>query len=372
MTDSNETIIITENEALWDIERQPAGCPHCKRVFLIEDSSIGGMCPYCYQASLQPQPARLRSKEPERILPFNINRNQVQSKVDDFVSGVWIKPNDFQSNNLMQRMTPVYWPMWLVDCDVDGHWQMEVGFDYQVESTKESYSRGQWQSKKHLEDRIRWEPRLGEIRSHFDNLITPALEDHQTRLQQTGIYPIEDAKPFDQQYLGDALIEVPDLPPENAWPLAKSQAEKRAAKLCAKAAGAEHARHFALKANYNGKNWTQLLLPLLTSYYLDDNGNPHVILVNGETGTIYGPRLASQKRGFQIAGILAAIAGALLMIALFGLILSSLIPIMRQVAAFISILGIGTGIIAIIPAIWPWQWNRQQGKPSRMRGDLDT
>lgn len=370
MTENHETIIVTENEALWDIHRQPAGCPHCKRVFLVEEGQLS-LCPHCYQDSLEPQPAQIRSKEPERVIPFNISRTQLQSKVDNFVSGVWIKPTDFQSKNLMQRMTPVYWPMWLVDCDVNGHWQMEAGFDYQVESTKESFSGGQWQSKKQIENRLRWEPRLGQIQSHFDNIVTPALEDHQSRLQQTGTYPLEDAKPFEPQYLGSAAIEVPDLPTENAWPLAKSQAEKRAAKLCAKAAGAGHARHFALKANYNRKNWTQLLLPMLTSYYLDDNGHPQVIILNGETGKISGPRLASQKRGFRIAGIIAGIAGVLLMIALFSLILSALVPILTRVAAFVSILGIGLGITAIIPAIWPWQWNRQQAKSSGMRGDLE-
>jgi hypothetical protein len=372
MTESHETIIVTENEAFWDIHRQPAGCPHCKRVFLVEENKLGGLCPHCYQGSLESQPARLRSKQPERIMPFNIKRNQVQSEVDHFVSGVWIKPTDFQTKNLMERMAPIYWPMWLVDCDVDGHWQMEAGFDYQVESTKESFSGGQWQSKKQIENRIRWEPRLGQIQTHLDNIVTPALDDHKTRFQQTGTYRIEDAKPFDPQHLGSALIEVPDLPPDNAWPLAKPQAEKRAARLCAKAAGAGHARHFALKANYDGKNWTQLLLPMLTSYYLDDNGHPQVIILNGETGKISGPRLASQKKGFRMAGIIAAISGVLLMIALFSLILSSLVPVLRRVAAFMSILGIGVGITAIIPAIWPWQWNRQQAKPSRMRGDLET
>ena len=370
MTENNETVIFNENETLWESNRQPAGCPICKKVFLVEDSKVGDKCPYCFQSTLEPQPARLRSKEPERIIPFDINRNQIQSKVDDFVAGVWIKPKDFQSINLMQRLTPVYWPMWLVDCDVDGHWQMEVGFDYQVESTKESYSKGQWESRKQIEDRIHWEPRLGMIQSHLDNIITPALEDHQTRRHQTGSYPIESAVAFEQQLLEDALIEVPDLPPENAWPQAKTQAEKRAAKLCSKAAGAGHARYFSVKAKYTGKNWTQLLLPLLTSYYLDDKGTPQVILINGSTGAIDGPRLASQKRGLQIAGILAAIAGVLLMVALFGLVLSSLLPIMIQIAVIFSVLGIGMGLIAIIPAIWPWQWNRQQMKSSKMRGDL--
>ncbi len=170
---------------------------------------------------------------------------------------------------------------------------------------------------------------------------------------------------------GRSVIEAPDLLPENAWPLAEPQAKKRAADLCANAAGAQHAK-FCPYCRLSGKNWTHLLLPMLTSYYLDDQGKPRVVIINGETKSIYGPRLASQKRGLRIAGIIAAIAGVLLAIALLSLILSSLLPSLRRVAAFVSVLGIGVGITAIIPAIWPWQWNRGQGKPARMRGDWET
>jgi hypothetical protein len=372
MSDNHETIIVEENQALWGTARQPAGCPHCKGVFLIKESAIGGICPLCYQAPLESQPALLRPKEPELLIPFNINKKQLQSLVDQFVSGVWIKPPDFQSDNLMQRMTPIYWPMWLVDCDVDGHWQMETGFDYQVESTKEYFSGGEWRSSKQIEDRIRWEPRVGQMQSHFANIPTPALENHQTRVRQTGPYPLNQAEPFANRNLGHSVIEVPDLTPDNAWPLAQPQAARRAADLCAEAAGAGHGRNFALNAVYQGKNWTQLLLPMLTSYYLDEQGNPQVVIINSESKSIFGPRLASQKRGLRIAGIIAAIAGVLLAIALFSLILSSLVPTLRQVAAFVSVFGIGVGVTAIIPAVWPWQWNRQQGKPARMHGNLDT
>ncbi len=98
-------------------------------------------------------------------------------------------------------MKPVYWPMWLIDCDVDGHWQMEAGFDYQVESTKESFSDGQWRSSQQIENRIRWEPAFRRDPNSFYEHTCPALEDHQARVQQTGRYPLEKAQPYANHYL---------------------------------------------------------------------------------------------------------------------------------------------------------------------------
>ncbi len=93
----------------------------------------------------------MRAAEPERVLPFRINQAKLSSIYANVVSRVWIKPEDLTSESLLRNTRPVFWPLWLVDSDVQGHWQMEAGFDYQVESAKEYYNGGQWQSSKEIE-----------------------------------------------------------------------------------------------------------------------------------------------------------------------------------------------------------------------------
>ena len=98
---------------------------------------------------------------------------------------------------------------------------MEAGFDYQVESSKEYYVNNRWQSRKQIETRVRWEPRLGEVSYHVDNITTPALEEHNNRWQMTGGYHLDRAITYDPDRLGSAFLEIPDRTPEDAWPLAK-------------------------------------------------------------------------------------------------------------------------------------------------------
>ena len=355
--------IIDEGQTIWGLDRQPAGCSHCHRAFLVQDSEINTACPLCFKGKLEPQPLRLRQTQPERLLPFKIKNQDLRPVYDSFISGVWIKPDDFTVENLIKRTKAVFWPVWLVDSDVKGRWQVEAGFDYQVESSKEYYQDGQWRSRAIVENRINWEPRLGELETHIDNVAVPALEEHKNRLQLTGGYDLDHAGNFDPHLLNSALVEAPDLPPEDAWPLAKPKIDQRLAQVCEEAAGAQHSRNFAIKGEYHNLNWTQFLLPMYVTFYRDDDGEPQVLVVNGERGEIKGPRLASQKRGLRIAAILGGIAGIILLFALLGFLLTAVFPPAGIIAALLAVLGFGTGLGALFPAIWPSQWNRNHQTP---------
>ncbi|MFW5714304.1 MAG: hypothetical protein ACOCYU_06500 [Brevefilum sp.] len=366
MEATTNTIIIEENQNLWGTERLPAGCPECERVFLVFSEQIDEPCPLCRKGKLSPQPARIRPGKPEKWLPFQIQKDRLATIYQDFVSGVWIKPEDFTPEKLINRTVPLFWPLWLVDCGIEGHWQMEAGFDYQVESTKENYQNGRWVSRKQIEDRTRWEPRLGKIATHLDNIPAPALEDHRNRIRMTGNYPLGQMQDVRLESLEMAMIECPDLPPDDAWPLAKPRIDEAAGRLCQKAAGAQHQKNFIIRANYTDKHWTQYLLPVYITYYLDDDGQPQVLIVNGQSGEINGPRLASRKRGLHIAGIIVVIAGALFLLALIGLLLSMVLPPLGILAVLLGGLGFGLGIAAIIPAVWPARWNSKQQDGPRL------
>jgi hypothetical protein len=263
---------------------------------------------------------------------------------------------DFTPGSLLQRMRPVYFPMWLVDSDVAGVWKGEAGFDYQVKSSQESYYEGRWVSRDVVETRIRWEPRLGQMQRHYDNITVPAVIDHQALMGYLGGFHFDQAVAYKPILIGTADLRVPDLQPEYAWPAAAAGLQRAAADECMKAAGAGHFRQYALSPSYSGVNWTQLLLPLYISYYTRDDGQPQVVWVNGQTGAVGGLRLASQKRGWQLAGILELIA-----LALIGLgLLAVIIPPITLLGVLMAFAGFLLAIFGVVPAVWPWQWNRGQ------------
>jgi hypothetical protein len=250
--------------------------------------------------------------------------------------------------------------MWLVDCDLNGNWQIDAGFDYQVKSSQESYQGSSWQTTEVVEGRIRWEVRKGLINRHYDNVAAVASSDFSKIFGWAGPFSLDRSQPYDEKWIGTYAILAPDFHPESAWPEAQSSVLKIAGKDCAQAANAQHNRNLTIQADYQSIHWTQLLLPVISTYYIDDDGKPQMIFINGQTGKIGGLRLASQRKGWQMAGISMAIALGLLIL---GLLSTLLTPIFPPIAIFGGILIVGAfaaGIYAIIPAAWPWQWNRKQ------------
>jgi hypothetical protein len=119
-------------------------------------------------------------------------------------------------------------------------------------------------------------------------------------------------------------------------------------------------RRFTLHAGYANLHWTQLLLPVYTTLYAADDGAPQVIFINGQTGAISGRRLASQRKGWQLAGISAALAAGLFLLSLLCFAAAVLVPPLAALGILGIIVAFGVGLFAIIPAVWPWMWNSKQ------------
>jgi hypothetical protein len=355
-----DTDILESVEKIWKILHHPCGCPHCGQSFLIQAEISGKLCPNCGCAKLSPQPARLRPEPPEMLIPFQIQPANLASIYANFTKGIWLHSDDFAPAALIGHTTAVYWPMWLLDSDVSGDWQSEAGFDYQIETSHDIFTSGSWQSRKVVENRTRWEPRAGQVKRHYDNIALQATSDYQKLLDLMGNYQLRSAVPYNPTCFKGADIRIPDIQPENVWPIAKSCIDKVVSDDCRKAAGAQYFRNFVLHAAYGSYNWTQLLFPVFITFYTDDAGSPQMIFVNGQTGKIGGPRLASQKKGWKAAGLFAAVAVALFISAMICLGLAVFLPPLSVLAVVLIVFAFGAGIAAVFPAVWPWQWNRQQ------------
>jgi hypothetical protein len=301
---------------------------------------------------------RLRPEPPELLVPFQQNPTSLRPVIERFVKPVWLHPDDFNASTLMQRLIPIYWPMWLVDSDLSGDWKAEMGYDYQVQSAQESYAQGGWKSSERIETRIRWEPRLGQLTRHYDNTAAPAMNDAEALSARIGKTSRESAVAYNPSALSQSAIRIPDLHPENAWPQAQTALHQAAAEECRQAAQAQHVRNFAIHAAYANLNWTQLLQPMYATYYLDDHGKPQVVLVNGQSGAIGGPRRASQRKGCLWGGIGLGVTGFLLLIYLLLVLLGRSVSTLSSLAVLTLCMALGMGALSIIPAAWPAQWNR--------------
>jgi hypothetical protein len=354
------TEIYDQNQTVWNLTHKLSGCSACEHAFLVPPELLGKPCPNCVRGTLEEQPVLLTEQPPELLVPFVQSRQSLLPILQEFTKPVWLRTGDFTPENLLQRALPVYFPMWMLDSTITAGWQAEIGFDYQVKTTQESFQNEQWVTHEKLEKRIRYEPRAGKLHRRYHNITAPALSDHERLMRRIGTYELQKAIPFQPVQVNSALLRVPDIPPESAWSVAKEQLENRAARDCSKAAAGQHFRDFHLQANYTDLNWTQLFLPLFVTYYTTDDGLRYPVYINGQSGVISGVRMASQRKGWQWAGILAGIAAGLILLGLLSFAAAVLLPPLSILGGLLVFLAFLVAIAAVVPAIWPWQWNRKQ------------
>ncbi len=354
--------VIPQAVSLWGAPHQAYGCPACGQAFLAEPSraDAGLTCPHCGRARLEAQPVRLRPEPPELLAPHQVSRAALQAALARFCQGVWLHSPDFTPETLLARATAVYWPMWLVDAHIEGEWQAEMGFDYQVKSSQEHYAGGGWRSQEVIETRARWEPRAGSISRAYANVAAPALSDQAALERRTGGFNLRAAAAYDPARLAGACVRVPDLDPQAAWGLVEGQLRQAAASDCQRAAAAQHVRSYNASLRYENLNYTQLLLPGFTTWYTDDDGRVQLVTINGQSGQVSGARVASQRAGWRTAGIGAAVAVGLLLLALVCFALAAVVPPLAALGTLLVIAMFGALGFAVVAAAWPAVWNGKE------------
>jgi len=347
----------------WETAVEMAVCEKCDHRYLIPANGPQAVCPSCFRGALTRLPGDGATVQPELVLPFKVQEQTILQAIGRFTSDLWFAPADLTPGNIRARLQRVYLPVWLVDGKVQSQWQAEAGYNYEVVSHQNRYEDygGGWTEKKVKETRIRWEPRLGRLERTYQNIAAPALEQPHALFQKVGQYPYEAAQPYSVQALTDAsspwAVGLPEREPQDAWADALPVFQAAAADECRKACGADHLREFKWQPDFKSQNWTLLLLPLFTSYYLDDDRIPQVVLLHGQTGKLFGVRRASRQSAQKTAVWLGVFSLLLIVLSLIGSGFSLLAPVLLPLMAIGWLLAIGLGAGALVPFLMVWWTN---------------
>lgn len=347
-------------------------CQNCDWRYLAVPGKITNQCPHCHTQGLQLKEEDDFSmladfiKPPEMYLPFQVSQEKLSEKLTEFAKNIQFAPEDLKLQNLQSRLRMIYLPMWLVDCKVMATWQAECGFYYQAKSHQEKFSGGRWYTQEVIETRTRWEPRVGKLNRQYQNISAPALEEHRRLMQVLGNYSFDQAKAVSTTQLMNTfhplapMVRVPSRDKDDAWPDTLPRFQEQATEETKKACQADQIREFRWSPVFSEQNWSLFLLPVWSSYYLDDDNKPQSILVNGQSGQMSGTRRASMKRAKKVS-MYILIAAIIVFALTVGLGLLSLwLDELMTLAVFGLVISIMVGLAAIYPIATVWSINRQQ------------
>ncbi len=356
-------------QSAWGLPVSVTVCDSCGWNYVVPSEVLPQKCPHCFQADLDVVVGDLeklaRIKPPELVIPYSISQERLVGSIQAFSKGGWFAPADFTPANLMKRLRRIYMPMWLVDGSVEATWQAETGFNYQVVSHQDHYDdrRRGWVSREVQETRVRWEPRLGRLQRSYQNIAAPALEEQKRMLHNLGNFDLEHACSYNADALQQAYVRLPNREPGDAWSDAEPAFSTAGADEVRRAAQADFIREFRWSAEYSEENWTLLLLPVLLTYYLDDEKQPQRILVHGETGKLAGRRRASMQRAQRTAVLLLAAGVVLFLLSLAAGALSFVAPPVAVIAGIGFLAALLVSLSAVAPLVIAWQVNRQPYQP---------
>ena len=351
----------------WGREYAAAVCEDCDWSFLIFPDLQTMHCPHCYQSTLKSIPEGddkelPYSRAPELVVPFQVTPELLDDSINKFASKIPFAPKDLTSQNLRSRLCRLFLPMWLVDAEVQAKWWAEVGFDYKVVSHQAHYDdhQGGWSSREIEEGRIRWEPRLGRLERHYHNISTPALEEDMVIKQEMGAFKLGEAVEYQVKEIENSFVRLPNRDTKDAWVEATPAIQTAAAEECRQAAGADYIRQFSWKSQYLNLNWTLMLLPLYTTYYLDAEKVAQPVFIHGQTGQISGVRRASMKRGQRLSLIILVIAVLIFLLSIVLAVASVALPILLVIGVLGFAIALLTAAGAVVPIVLVWQFNRRQ------------
>lgn len=119
-TDTEEVSWEENTQTQWSSDEQNVirnfQCPSCGGQIMTEESTAATFCPYCDNPTILP--SRLSgSIRPDAILPFKTTKEDAQTAFLNLCKGKPLLPKNFTQEQRLDRITGVYVPFWLYDCE---------------------------------------------------------------------------------------------------------------------------------------------------------------------------------------------------------------------------------------------------------------
>ena len=177
-------------------------CPSCGSEVVVEDTAAATECVYC-QNPLVMEDAYQGEYKPEAVIPFKLSLEEAKNRYAAYLKGKKLLPDRFAKQNRIERITGVYVPFWLFNCDTDS--------DLSYKCTKvRTYRSGNYMVTETSHYRVMRGGGLGfdnvpvdGSRSMADNLME-AIEPFDTQLQED----------FAMTYLSGYQAQRHDVPAE--------------------------------------------------------------------------------------------------------------------------------------------------------------
>lgn len=279
-------------------------CPSCGAQIVTDATTAATFCYYCHN------PVVLQGKlsgeyKPDMVIPFAVDKKEAVDSFLKYCNKKKFVPRDFFCKEQIEKISGVYFPFWMYDCEADGQWQGQ-GDKVRI------YDHGDIE---YTETKIFAIEREADFR--FENMTRNALnKENQALVEAVQPFRLEEAKAFNMGYLSGFQAEKRDIEKQEVHTGLKEQVSRHVNRMMQDSTkGYDTVRTIHNEVHIRSEKWKYLLLPVWVLTYKGRNDKTYYYAMNGQTKQVKGVFPLAKKR---LAGLFAGIFVPVLLAMLAG------------------------------------------------------
>lgn len=178
-------------------------CPSCGGEIVTDETTAATFCPFCDNPTIMS--ARLSGGlKPDAVIPFQNSKEDAKAAFLSLCKGKPLLPKEFTSRQRVEKITGIYVPFWLYDCDADYDGSYKATRIHRWSDARYNYTKTD-----HFLLRRRAEAGFAGIpmdgSSKMDDTFMESIEPYDYSLLEA----------FDMAYLSGYFADKYDVPSEN-------------------------------------------------------------------------------------------------------------------------------------------------------------
>ncbi len=283
-------------------------CESCGAELIAEETTAATFCLYCKSPTIIKQ--RFKGEfQPQYVIPFKITKEQSKEMYKKWIGKKFFAPIEFKKDDEIDKVTGMYAPFWLFDCNAHG---ATSGRGTKVSTWRS----GDYEYTKTKTYRVEREGNIRYEKIPVDG--SKKLDDNYMTMIEP--YDYNEIEEFSMHYLTGFLAEKYDVNSIECEKIMEQRAKDFVSnRLRSTISGYSSYISTSNNANLNDIKTNYSLMPLymLVNKFKDKD---YVFFINGQTGKIVGDAPIDHKRQVIFFGAVAAVAWIITVLggALFG------------------------------------------------------
>ena len=266
----------TDTPSPWTAEAVSYLCGNCGAAVVTDQNTVATFCAFCGSPTIIPE-RLVEGLRPADIIPFKYGREEAVAAFFSWCKKGLMTPQDFVSNENIEKLTGVYVPFFLYDIEVDMDMQAEaVTVDVRHSSNSTTTTTKYYDARRQMA--LAWDRIPLDGASHVDDKMIEILEP----------YDYQAILPFEMKYLSGFYAEKYDIPAEAL----EKNLYARAVTFARETFEDSMKQYKEIKSVhdasvYHKPRYRYALMPVWMLNY-SYRGKKYTFMMNGQTGKIAG------------------------------------------------------------------------------------